>query len=96
MSKAAREGDLHTCPKVDPGNKPHVGGPIGTGAATVFICGKRAAVVGTGCTCASPDPDEITAGSSSVYVGGRALARVGDGTKHGGSVAAGCDSVDVG
>lgn len=42
MKPAARVGDLHSCPMVDPG--PHVGGPIlAPGCKTVLICGAPAA-----------------------------------------------------
>ncbi len=34
---------MHTCPMVDPGPKPHVGGPILTGSPTVIIGGMPAA-----------------------------------------------------
>ena len=37
MPDAARISDLHTCPKVEPGPVPHVGGPIFTGSANVII-----------------------------------------------------------
>ena len=43
---AARIGDMHVCPFVDPGPKPHVGGPIvGPSVPTVLIGGQPAAVV---------------------------------------------------
>jgi len=49
---AARVGDRHTCPMVDPGPKPHVGGPIlPPGAPTVLICGQPAARMGDMATC---------------------------------------------
>lgn len=96
MPKVARVGDGHVCPKIDPGNKPHVGGTITAGAAHVFVCGAAAAVVGSACRCQSPEPDEITAGAAHVFVGGEPLARVGDPTKHGGRVKAGCSSVSAG
>lgn len=28
MKPAARMGDMHTCPQVNPGPVPHVGGPV--------------------------------------------------------------------
>jgi uncharacterized Zn-binding protein involved in type VI secretion len=96
MKNAARKTDGHICKKVDPGNKPHVGGPITEGIDSVLIGGEPAAVVGCQCQCASPDPDEITEGSGSVFVCGRKLARSGDATRHGGSVASGCASVWAG
>ncbi|WP_173399876.1 PAAR domain-containing protein, partial [Pseudoalteromonas sp. TB41] len=47
MSKpAARLGDMHVCPKVEPGPVPHVGGPIVQGSTNVIIGGMPAARVG--------------------------------------------------
>ncbi len=96
MKNAARKGDPHVCPKVDPGNKPHAGGPVSEGVASVLIGGEPAAVVGCACRCASPEADEVAGGSGSVFAGGRRLARAGDGTKHGGAIASGCPTVWVG
>lgn len=95
MPPAARIGDLHTCPQVNPNGSPHVGGPIiGPGAATVLIEGMPAAVVGDSCTCAGP-PDTIIAGSSTVLIGGVPAARVGDSTAHGGSITLGAATVII-
>ncbi len=51
---AARVGDMHNCPAINPGtNTPHVGGPIlPLGAPSVLIGGQPAARVGDWCTCA--------------------------------------------
>ncbi|SBS34045.1 PAAR motif protein [Marinomonas spartinae] len=38
---AARLGDMHVRPKVEPGLVPHVGGPIAGGSPNVFKCGRR-------------------------------------------------------
>lgn len=65
---AACLGDMHTCPMVDPGPKPHVGGPIVQGSATVLIGGKPAARVGDQATCAGP-PDVIAMGCTTVLIG---------------------------
>jgi uncharacterized Zn-binding protein involved in type VI secretion len=93
---AARIGDMHTCPMVDPGPKPHVGGPItGPGVPTVFIGGQPAAVVGDMATCAGP-PDSIAMGSTGVFIGGKPAARMGDNTCHGGIITAGCPTVFIG
>ena len=51
MPPAARIGDLHTCPMVNPGPVPHVGGPIIVGCPTVLIGGMPAARVGDACVC---------------------------------------------
>jgi uncharacterized Zn-binding protein involved in type VI secretion len=95
MPAAARLTDMHLCPMSD-GPKPHVGGPVaGPGVATVLIGGLPAAVAGDLCTCAGP-PDSIAAGSGSVLIGGKPAARAGDTTAHGGSIAAGLASVQIG
>lgn len=93
---AARITDMHTCPFVDPGPKPHVGGPIlGPGVATVLIGGLPAAVVSDQATCVGP-PDVIAVGSSGVMIGGMPAARMGDTTAHGGVIASGYPTVLIG
>ena len=93
---AARIGDMHTCPMVDPGPKPHVGGPItGPGVPTVLIANMPAAVVGDMATCVGP-PDTISKGSSTVLIGGKPAARVGDQTAHGGVIVVGAPTVLIG
>lgn len=98
MPLAARITDFHSCPMVTPGTPPvpHVGGPItGPGAPTVLIGGQPAAVLGDMATCVGP-PDTIAKGSTTVMIGGKPAARVGDTTAHGGSIAIGCPTVDIG
>lgn len=96
MTSAARVGDMHTCPMVNPGGAPHVGGPIlPPGCPTVLIGGMPAARVGDLATCAGP-PDSIVKGSSSVMIGGMPAARMGDTTAHGGSIIIGCPTVLIG
>jgi uncharacterized Zn-binding protein involved in type VI secretion len=96
MPAAARITDLHTCPMVNPGGVPHVGGPIaGAGVATVIIGGSFAAVTGDIAVCTGP-PDSIVKGSSTVMIGGRHAARQGDLTSHGGVIVAGCPTVQIG
>ena len=83
---AARVGDMHTCPLVNPGPVPHVGGPIiGPGVPTVLIGGMPAAVIGDMATCTGP-PDSIAMGSTGVLIGGKPAARMGDMTLHGGTL----------
>ncbi len=95
MPAAARLTDMHLCPMSD-GPKPHVGGPVaGPGLASVLIGGLPAAVAGDMCTCAGP-PDSIAAGSGTVLIGGKPAARMGDTTAHGGQIAAGLASVQIG
>ena len=96
MPPAARVTDFHTCPLVNPGPVPHVGGPvIGPGEPTVLIAGIPAAVIGDSCTCVGP-PDTIAAGSGTVMIGGKPAARMGDATAHGGLIVAGAPTVLIG
>lgn len=99
MSLAARLTDRHTCPMQTPALPspiPHIGGPIiGPGVPNVLIGNLPAAVVGDQCTCVGP-PDSIVSGSSTVMIGGKPAARMGDTTAHGGVIAMGCPTVIIG
>ena len=98
MPPAARLTDMHTCPMVAHVLQPvpHVGGPImGPCMPTVLITKLPAAVVGDTLSCVGP-PDCIMQGSSTVMIGGRPAARVGDATAHGGSIVVGCPTVLIG
>ena len=97
MSKpAARITDMHTCPLVDPGPKPHVGGPItGPGEKSVLIGGLPAALLGDQAACAGA-PDKIVTGSATVLIGGMPAARMGDTTAHGGVIVKGFARVLIG
>lgn len=95
MLPAARISDMHTCPMVDPGPKPHVGGPIAVGCPTVLIGAMPAARIGDMCTCVGP-PDTIAMGSMTVMIGGMPAARIGDMTVHGGVIVMGCPTVMIG
>jgi uncharacterized Zn-binding protein involved in type VI secretion len=98
MPPAARLTDMHTCPMQTPGLPPipHVGGPIiGPGAPTVLIGGVPAAVMGDSCVCTGP-PDTILKGSTTVHIANKPAARMGDTTAHGGQIAMGCMTVDIG
>jgi uncharacterized Zn-binding protein involved in type VI secretion len=93
---AARITDNHTCPMVDPGPKPHVGGPvIAPGCPTVLVEDLPAARVGDGAMCAGP-PDVIVMGAPDVLIGDRPAARVGDPTAHGGVLVSGATTVLIG
>jgi uncharacterized Zn-binding protein involved in type VI secretion len=95
MKPAARVGDMHLCPLVNPGPVPHVGGPVSIGCPTVMIGGVPAARVGDLCVCTGP-PDSIAMGSPTVMIGGMMAARLGDPTVHGGTISIGCPTVLIG
>lgn len=96
MKPAARINDMHTCPMINPGPVPHVGGPIlPPGSPTVLIGGQPAARVGDMATCTGP-PDSIVVGSGTVLIGGMPAARMGDTTAHGGVIVIGCTTVLIG
>lgn len=84
-----------TCPMVNPGPVPHVGGPIAAGAPTVLIGGLSAARVGDMVTCVGP-PDTIAQGSPTVLICYMSAARLGDMTAHGGVIVTGCPTVTIG
>jgi uncharacterized Zn-binding protein involved in type VI secretion len=86
MPPGARVSDMHVCPMIDPGPKPHVGGPIlPPGCPTVLVGFLPAARVGDMCVCVGP-PDSIAVGSATVLIGNMPAARLGDATTHGGSI----------
>jgi len=95
MPAAARISDMHTCPKVEPGPVPHVGGPTAVGEPTVLIGFMPAARQGDMLICVGP-PDKISGGEGSVLIGNKPAARMGDQTSHGGVVVAGCPTVIIG
>jgi uncharacterized Zn-binding protein involved in type VI secretion len=96
MPPAARLGDMHTCPLVNPGPVPHVGGPVvGPSVPMVLIGSQPAAVVGDLLVCTGP-PDTIVKGSATVLIGGRPAARLGDNTAHGGVIVQGFPTVMIG
>ena len=95
MAAAARITDMHICPLVN-GVVPHVGGPVlPPGAANVMIGGLPAATAGDMCICTGP-PDSILLGSTTVLINNKPAARMGDSTAHGGSIIAGCPTVNIG
>ena len=96
MPPAARLTDMHTCPLVNPGPVPHVGGPILPPCCpTVLVGFLPAARVGDLATCVGP-PDSITMGSPTVLIGGQMAARLGDPTVHGGVITVGMPTVLIG
>lgn len=95
MPPAARLTDYHACPMCD-GPKPHVGGPIASpGVPTVLIGPMVASVQGDTVVCAGP-PDTIVKGSTTVVIGGKPAARLGDPTAHGGTIVMGFPTVLIG
>ena len=94
MKPAARIGDMHLCPVVE-GIKPHGGGPITKGEASVLIGYMPAARVGDAAVCAGPT-DTIATGSATVLIGNMPAARMGDSMSHGGFIVKGCESVLIG
>lgn len=54
-----------------------------------------AACMGDSAVCVGP-PDVIIKGSSSVLIGGRPAARMGDQAAHGGQIVMGCPTVIIG
>jgi len=93
---AARVGDHHTCPMVEPGPKPHVGGPIlPPGCPTVLICNKPAARINDKAFCIGP-VDTIVKGAFPVTIGNMPASRESDATSHGGKIVIGCSSVEIG
>lgn len=95
MPKAARITDMHTCPAVNPGPVPHVGGPISSGSPDVNVGYLRAARVDDTAICV-PATDAISSGSSNVFINHKKAARIGDPTRHGGVIVMGCATVNIG
>jgi uncharacterized Zn-binding protein involved in type VI secretion len=86
---------MHTCPKVEPGPVPHVGGPVAVGETTVLIGYLPAARVGDKAVCIGP-PDSVKQGEPTVLIGNKDAARLGDPMDHGGVITAGCPTVLIG
>jgi uncharacterized Zn-binding protein involved in type VI secretion len=100
MPGAARNNDMHMCPKTlpPPTSTPHgPGNIVAAGAAKVFVNGLAAAVEGDTCTCPEPG-NSIKKGSSTVFIGGTAAARELDQTTHmaGGMIQKGSTDVIIG
>lgn len=82
---------MHVCPMVDPGPRPHIGGPV-VSTSQNFVCveGVPIATVGDRCTCTGvPTTDGITGGSSIARISGRKIVRLGDASGHGGRLVQG-------
>jgi uncharacterized Zn-binding protein involved in type VI secretion len=87
MPLAARISDAHVCPV-------HGGPPIASGSADVLVGYLPAARVGDVLACAPPDV--IVDGAPTVLINYRPAARMADPTAHGGKIAVGCPTVDIG
>ena len=95
MPSVALLGHHHTCPKVEPGPVPHVGGPITSGQSLCTVNGKPVAVVGDSCACQAGGPDSITSGSSAMTINGKPVAIVGSDTAHGGVIVEGDTALTI-
>jgi uncharacterized Zn-binding protein involved in type VI secretion len=95
-SPAARIlSDQHVCP-MSTGPVAHVGGPIlPVGCTTVLIGGQPAARFSDKTFCVG-SPAIICTGSQTVLIGGLWAARMGDKTSHGGAIATGLLTVQIG
>lgn len=88
MYPAARLGDNHACPMLNPDESPHTGGPVKEGDFSVMIGGMPAARSGDAATCIGP-MDVINSGSDSILIGNRPAAALGSRTAHGGVIVEG-------
>jgi uncharacterized Zn-binding protein involved in type VI secretion len=90
-SAVTLKGQMHVCPMVDPGPKPHVGGPVDqTQQSFVCVGGIPMATVGDKCLCTGvPTTAAITGGSSVATINGKKVARIGDSCEHGGRLVQG-------
>ncbi len=88
-------GHHHICPKVDPGPKPHIGGPIVKTQTLVKVNGIPVAVKGDKALCVTGGLDTIKTGSSVVKINGKPVARMGDTTSHGGKIVQGHPTIKI-
>lgn len=95
MQPAARVGDQHTCPMVNPDESPHTGGSITEGEQLVLIGRQPAARIGDQATCVGPT-DSISTGQISILIGNRPAAARFDQTVHGGMIVQGESTVLLG
>lgn len=96
MSNAAATiACYHICPAYD-GDHAHEGGLILEGSTNVHYGNRSAARRGDQLQCQSSSPDQITQGSPSVFINGKAAARLGDPTAHGGVITQGIETIFIG
>ncbi len=95
---AARVGDNHMCPMVNPAPvpPPHVGGPIlPPGVPTVMIGGQPAACVGDMLTCSGPPDTILPPGCPTVMIGSGGGGGGGAGGGGGGGAQASSAAVEI-
>ncbi|MEN3794852.1 PAAR domain-containing protein [Fulvimarina sp. MAC3] len=85
------KGHAHVCQMVDPGPRPHVGGPvIETGQTYVTVSGIPIATVTDKTLCSGvPTTAKIVSGSAIANIDGKKIARIGDTCEHGGKLVQG-------
>lgn len=90
---------MHSCPMQTPAFPspiPHVGAPVmGPCVPNVLMGNYPPPWWCDMCVCVGP-PDTIIKGSSTVMIGGKPAARMGDSTAHGGTIVAGYPTVQIG
>lgn len=91
----ANVGSNHSCPKHNPDNSPHVGGPVTTGSSNVFFADMPAARQGDQAKCQGPT-DTISTGNSDITVNGQPVAVVTSPSAHGGQVTSGVSNISAG
>lgn len=92
MQPVTLKGHVHVCPMIDPGPKPHVGGPvIWTQQSFLTVAGVPVATVDDSllCTGVPTTSDKITGGSTVASIEGKKIARLGDNCAHGGKLVEG-------
>lgn len=87
----ALKGHMHICPMVEPGPRPHVGGPVvSTTQNFVTVNGIPIATVSDKTLCTGkPGTAGITSGSAIAEINGKKIARLGDSCEHGGTLVQG-------
>lgn len=90
----ARLGDDHTCPKTNSDDSDHKGGPVLSANGLVQTEGQATATVGKPLVCHGPN-DTIVQGVSGITIQGKAIARKGSHTAHGGVITQGASTVRV-
>ena len=78
MPNVSLVGHHHTCPKVEPGPVPRVGGAITSGQSACTVNGVPVAIVGDSCACAVGGPDTITSGAAAMTINGTPVAITGE------------------